>query len=164
MTHSMEQLLFLRRAFSAVALALLLVGTGASTLSAESYADEERASADKKAEWQGDYRKLLNDAARLERNVAAAKENYSQARQRYYPRGAARQQIVIDRKLAEKELVEVEAEIDRFKTNGRREGAAPSWFYEVEEEPRKASMPAAKAEEPAQDREGRNPLYLDDDE
>jgi hypothetical protein len=142
---------------TALALALTLPGS----VAASTGADDDASIEETKAEWQGQYRRLLSDKALLQRNAEAARTYYSKSRQRNYPRGAARQQFLIDADTAEKQLVEVEAEIQKFKTNARREGILPGWFYEVEEGPLDAPQPAAPAEEDRQDREGRNPLYLD---
>lgn len=114
-----------------------------------------------KEQWQSDYRRLLQEQARLERNAQDARENYSQARLRSYPRGAARAQFLVDEAEALKQLDVVRAEIEKFKLDSRRDGVLPGWVYEVEEEPLAAPQPAAKADEEPEDREGRNPLYLD---
>jgi hypothetical protein len=144
-------------AFAALALALASPGPAA----ASSGADDEASIEESKAEWQGQYRRLLSDKALLQRNLEAARTSYSKSRRRNYPRGAARQQFLIDADTAEKQLVEVEAEIEKLKTDARSEGILPGWLYEVEQGPLNAPQPAAPAEEDLQDREGRNPLYLE---
>jgi hypothetical protein len=115
-----------------------------------------------KEQWQTEYRRLLQEKARLERNAKTARENYSQAQQRNYPRGSARQKMLVDEQEAKQGLVEVEAEIERFKRSSRQDGVVPGWYYEVEEEPMVAApQPHRDDTEDAEDREGRNPLYLD---
>ena len=148
----------LNRSLIFIVLGLVLTVPG--NVMASNSLDETASVEEVKAEWQGRYRKLLTDAARLRRNAEAARYNYSQANQRNYPRGAARKQFLIDEENAQAELVQVEADIEKLREDGRREGALPGWFYEVEDEPLDAPQPAAPVEDPA-DREGRNPLYLD---
>jgi len=117
-----------------------------------------------KQEWQDDYRKLLREKARLERNVESARVNYMRANRRNYPRGKARQQFVIDGDEAKRGLVKIEEEIEQLRDESRRAGALPGWFAEVDDEPIGDAEPAARADDDEGDREGRNPLYADDDE
>ncbi|MEE8163955.1 MAG: hypothetical protein V3T64_00150 [Myxococcota bacterium] len=117
-----------------------------------------------KDKWQADYRRLLQDADRLRRNARNARENYVHAQRRNYPRGGARQQMLIEAEEAERGLVEVEARIEQLRLDARRAGALPGWFYEVDDEPRGMAQPASPAETTGpspDDRAGRNPLYLD---
>jgi hypothetical protein len=141
----------------ALSLALAMPGI----VAASSGADEDASIEDTKDDWQSEYRGLLINKARVQRNLEAARTSYSKSRRRNYPRGAAREQFLIDAATAEKELVELDREIDQFKTKSRRQGILPGWFFEVEEGPLDAPQPAAPAEEDPEDREGRNPLYLD---
>jgi len=144
-------------AFSVLALAL----TSPGSVAASAGADDDASIGETKAEWQGEYRRLLSDKALLQRNLEAARASYSKSRRRNYPRGAAREQFLIEADTAEKELVKVEAEIKKLKSDARREGILPGWLYEVEQGPLDAPRPAAPTEEDPQDRDGRNPLYLD---
>jgi hypothetical protein len=147
-----------------IALALIALLLSVPTLApANSAVGDETSTLSEKESWQADYRRLLSDAALLKRNATAARENYAQARRRNYPRGAAREQFMIDEDNAKKELVEVEAELDKFRRDARHRGVLPGWFYEVEDDPIEAPQPAAPSAEDVQDREGRNPLYLDDE-
>ena len=117
-----------------------------------------------KDEWQHDYRQLLQDAARLRRNSLNARENYARAQRRNYPRGGARQAMLVEAEEAERGLAEVDAQIEQLRLDGRRAGALPGWFYEVDEEtqePAQPAFPAEATEASPEDREGRNPLYLD---
>ena len=117
-----------------------------------------------KDEWQDEYRQLLGEVDRLRRNARNARENYSRAQRRNYPRGGAREQMLAEAEEAEGDLIKVEAQIEQLQLDGRRAGALPGWFYEVETEPRERLQPSfpAEAAGPApEDREGRNPLYLD---
>jgi len=57
--------------------------------------------------------------------------------------------------------VDTQLEIEAIKGKGHREGILPGWFAEVEDGPLDDPRPAARAEE--EDREGRNPLYFDDE-
>jgi hypothetical protein len=120
-----------------------------------------------KDEWQDEYRRLLQDADRLRRNASNARENYARAQRRNYPRGGARAEMLVEADQAERDLVEVEAQIEQLRLDGRRAGALPGWFYEVEDEPRGNPQPASPGETTEaspEDREGRNPLYLDQDQ
>jgi hypothetical protein len=120
-----------------------------------------------KQEWQGRYRQQLQEAARLRRNAAQARENYSQAQRRNYPRGGARQQFLLDADEAERDLEKVEAGLEQTISEGRLAGALPGWFDEVDEEPIMVSEPAAPSDgmdARPEDREGRNPLYFDQDD
>ena len=116
--------------------------------------------------WQERYRRLRQDAARLERNAERARKAYALAQRRNYPRGGARQKLSQQIEDAETELESVRKEIEELPSEARRAGAMPGWLYEVEEEevviPEPAAPDAADAEE-AEDRAGRNPLYLDDE-
>ena len=117
-----------------------------------------------KVKWQTDYRRLLQDTDRLRRNARNARENYARAQRRNYPRGGARQEMLLEAEKAERTLIGVEAQIEQLRLDGRRAGALPSWFYEVEDEPLGGAQPASRAQttEPVpEDQEGRNPLYLD---
>ena len=96
------------------------------------------------------------------RNAATARAEYKRAQRRNYPRGEARAQYLINEAEALDELAQVEASIEKLRAEGRAAGALPGWVYEVDEEPIGRPQPAARDErEDPQDREGRNPLYLD---
>lgn len=158
------------RTFSAamkIAMASLLIGVFAmpgAAFANDGLSDEDVPTVELKDQVQGEYRNLLRNAARLRRNAEAARRDYKLSTRRNYPRGEVRKQFLVDAEAAEKELVQVEAEIEKLKTEARGEGAMPGWFYEVEEENFDAPTPASPAEEDAGDRGGRNPLYLDDDD
>ena len=131
------------------------------------FAEDDRqggeSAAEMKEQFQREYRNLLRNAARLERNAATARDNYMEAQRRRYPRGAAREQLLVEADEAEKELAQLEVEIDRLRTEGRRDGALPGWFYEVESESFGEPKPASPSETDAEDREGRNPIHFDDE-
>ncbi len=116
--------------------------------------------------WQDRYRRLRQDAARLERNAERARKAYALAQRRNYPRGGARQKLFQQIEDAEAELESVRQEIAELPTEARRAGAMPGWLYEVEEEevviPEPAAADAIDADE-TEDRAGRNPLYFDDE-
>ena len=117
-----------------------------------------------KEEWQDRYRALLQDAARLRHNANSARDNYRMAQRWNYPRGGARQKFLLQADEAERDLVRVESDLEKFRVDARRAGALPGWLYEVEEEERVVSEPAAPADASDPDLEGRNPLYLEQDE
>jgi hypothetical protein len=118
---------------------------------------------EQKNEWQERYRGLLQEAERLKENAATMRSNYSQAQQRNYPRGNARQEFLIKADEAETELVKVKAQLAGIFEEARRAGIPPRWLYEVDDEP--IVVPAAADSANADDEEeddGRNPLYKDD--
>ena len=120
---------------------------------------------EKKAEWQGRYRSLLQNAARLRGNVETSRENYARAQRRNYPRGGARQQFIVDAENAQKELVGVKEAIAQIAVDARHASIPPNWLYEVEDEPITVSAPASPSDQQdeQEDRAGRNPLYFDED-
>ncbi|MBW2427035.1 MAG: hypothetical protein JRG86_22520, partial [Deltaproteobacteria bacterium] len=86
-------------------------------------------------------------------------------------RGGARQQFLIDEQQAKDELANVRQQIEDLKLRARQEGVMSGWLYEVEDEDFSVPEPAAPDDwdpeadaDEAYDREGRNPLYLEDDE
>ena len=129
-------------------------------------AETEEELMQKKQEWQDRYRKLRQEAARLERNAANARESYARAQRRNYPRGNALAQYLVDAENAEKELAKVKAELNGIFDEARREGIPPGWLYAVEDEPIDVPAPAAAggASPGATDDDdgGRNPLYQQD--
>ncbi len=127
----------------------------------------EETLAEQKEHWQARYRRLLRDKARLERNIASAKNNYTLAQRRNYPRGGARERYRLDAERGEQELSRVEDDIDRLLAEGRRDGALPGWFAEVEDESFDVPEPVAPAAPSARDRrdrEGRNPIWFEDED
>jgi hypothetical protein len=125
---------------------------------------------EQKADWQGRYRSLLQNEARLHHNAQMARENYARAQRRNYPRGGAREQFLVDADNAEKELVTVKEELVQLRTAARHDAIPKNWLYEVEEEPITTGPPASASQSATgsdgdrEDREGRNPLYFDDDD
>jgi hypothetical protein len=113
--------------------------------------------------WQDRYRRLRQDAARLERNAERARKAYALAQRRNYPRGGARQQLFQQIEDAETELESVRKEIAELPSEARRAGAMPGWLYEVEKEEVVIPEPAApdSSELAADDCAGRNPIYCD---
>lgn len=129
---------------------------------AQSQSDGERDL--QKEYWQRRYRSLLQEAERLRVKVAVAREAYAEANRRDYRRGKARHAQHEQMLEAESDLAEVQAKLDTIVDQGRRSGALPGWFYEVEDEwssiPESVDDASGPAEADASD--GRNPLYLDD--
>jgi hypothetical protein len=124
---------------------------------------------EQKKEWQDRYRDLLQNAARLERNALASRENYARAQRRNYPRGGAREQFIVDAELAEKQLVTVKTEIEGILDEARHAAIPPNWINEVDEENFSYAPPASTTEAGDEvadedDREGRNPLYFKDED
>ena len=146
---------------TAFVVALVAVPFVASPVAAET---EEELLA-KRAHWQDQYRVLLQNRSILQRNIERLEHDYAQAQRRNYPRGGARQRY---RDLANEqraELADVEQRIEAIFRDARASDVPPGWLYEVEDDVARNPMPAAK--EPAADvadREGRNPLYAEDEE
>jgi len=114
--------------------------------------------------WQDRYRRLRQNAARLERNAERARKAYALAQRRNYPRGGARQKLFQQIEDAETELESVRKEIEELPREARRAGALPGWLYEVEQEEVVIPEPAAPdSDDPAADAcAGRNPIYCED--
>ena len=127
------------------------------------WAQSEEALQSQKEHWQSRYRSLLENAARLEHNARISRENYAQAQRRNYPRGGARQRLMLQAEQAEAELADVREEIEALHLEAQREGALPGWFYEVDDEEISIPEPASPDTSGSND-DGRNPLYADDDD
>jgi hypothetical protein len=115
---------------------------------------------DTKAFWQNKYQGLIARAAELRGTIRTEQELYADANRRNYRRGPKRhihQQAV---KEATLELTKVEAELKTIKEDGRRAGALPGWFNEVEMEIEDTRRRPAISAGPGI--EGRNPLHLED--
>lgn len=85
-----------------------------------------------KAEWQDRYRTLLEDADRLRAEIAEQRELYAAANRRNYRRGSKRHVHRAAAAEATRALADVEQQLATIKDDGRRAGALPGWFYEVE--------------------------------
>lgn len=132
--------------------------------------------ADHKEFWQSRFRELRQEAAVLKRDAAIEWELYADANRRNYRRGKVRH-IHRDKALElEVKLAEVEEELNALPEAARRSGALPGWIREVESEPvvlpppgpnaleEYRSMPSAPADAgEADDREGRNPIFVDEE-
>ena len=128
------------------------------------WADTEQMQLEQKAQWQGRYRMLRREEARLQEISQTSRENYARAGRRNYPRGGARQQYMVDAQDAEKKLVTVKEEIAQILASARHDAIPPTWIYEDDEEPINLSSPASASGDGNEevDRAGRNPLYLPD--
>ncbi len=110
-----------------------------------------------KTYWQNRYRNLLAEASELRATIEVERELYADANRRNYRRGRKR---IVHREKAQKarvELATVEAALATIEDDGRRAGALPGWFYEVEFEIEGAKRRPAVSVGPGED--GRNPLY-----
>jgi hypothetical protein len=152
-------------------LTLALVTTGAIIFApVPAQAESEEDLQAQKDHWQSEYRRLLRNAAQLKENSRRSREDYAQAQRRNYPRGGARQRLMVQAEQAEADLVTVQEEIEEFRLRAQREGALPRWLYEVEDEeivlPEPAAPDASMSDGEAEedDRAGRNPLYFDEEE
>ena len=154
-----------------LAIALCVIGLPIlASITAQAQAGAEPTLEEQKADWQGRYRSLLQNEARLHHNAQMARENYARAQRRNYPRGGARQQFLVDADDAEKELVTVKEELAQLQVDARHDSIPKNWLYEVEEEPITSGPPASASQNAAaddddqDDREGRNPLYFEDED
>ena len=160
----------IRAIYSTLGLAIALCVIGLPILAsttAQAQAGAEPTLEEQKADWQGRYRSLLQNEARLHHNAHMARENYARAQRRNYPRGGAREQFLIDADDAEKELVTVKEELAQLQLDARHEAIPKNWLYDVEEEPITSGPPASASRNAAadqDDREGRNPLYFEDED
>jgi len=144
---------WLRRA-AFVGLALLLFAPG---VSAES--DAELAS--EKNYWQTRYQTLLERADALRETIAIETELYADANRRNYRRGKKRHVHRVAAEEARAELANVESEFSTIKEEGRRAGALPGWFYEVEFDRAAVARNPALAPKPDDRDEGRNPRFVE---
>lgn len=144
-----------RRAVAA-ALAFALAFTAGLAL-----AETEEEILAKRTQWQERYRVALTNREILKENIAKLRHNYAQAQRRNYPRGGAREAFLTKAREQEVLLEETEQEIVEIRAEARAASIPPGWLAEVEDEDIVA--PAAPAEDEEIDREGRNPLYLDDE-
>jgi len=153
--------------------ALILIGSLATTAALvldarPASAGSEPSLQDQKAEFQSRYRRLLRNEVVLQNNIAKTREDYAKAQRRNYPRGGARQQLLLQADQMEAELATVRQEIETLKLDARRQGVPPGWLYEVEDEEVVPAAPSDSGSDAASDdeadRAGRNPLYLDDED
>lgn len=126
------------------------------------FATEEETQA-KRDEWQERYRWLLRDQARLKQNVANLEHDYIASQRRNYPRGENRERLVREAEAQRKLLAEIETELEGIYAEARAAGIPPGWLSEVEDEDLTVPAAPATSDSSEVDREGRNPLYFDDE-
>lgn len=143
----------LRRA-AFVGFALLLLAPGVSAQS-----DTELES--EKEYWQTRYRTLLERADALRETIAIETELYADANRRNYRRGQKRHVHRVAVEEARAELADVQNELSTIKEEGRRAGALPGWFYEVELDRAAIARNPDLAPEPDDRDEGRNPRFVE---
>ena len=142
----------------------LLLALAFSLVSGFAAAETEEEILAERTQWQERYRVYLTNREIIKDNIAKLRHNHQQAQRRNYPRGAARQRFLIEADEQEIQLQETEQEITAFRAEARAAGIPPGWLAEVEDEAiALPAQPAAAADEGGDDREGRNPLYFDDD-
>ena len=140
----------------------LLIGFVSSSLltASDAAADDSLEQRSQKTYWQELYRGLLTRADALRAKVEVERELYADANRRNYRRGNKRHMHYEAMKEAASDLATVEAELSHIEDDGRRAGALPGWFYQVDLERKAAARRPASSLGP--DDEGRNPLYLKD--
>lgn len=142
----------------------LLLALAFSLVAGFAAAETEEEILAKRTQWQERYRVALTNREILKDNIAKLRHSYAQAQRRNYPRGGARQAFLTQTDEQEALLVETEQEIVSIREEARAAGIPPGWLAEVEDEPIAVpSQPASPADGEDVDRDGRNPLYLDDD-
>lgn len=142
----------------------LLLALALSLLAGFAAAETEQEILAKRTRWQDRYRVALTNREILRGNIVKLRHDYAQAQRRNYPRGGARQVFLTQADEQETFLVETEQEIVSIREEARAAGIPPGWLAEVEDEPITVpSQPASPADGKDVDRDGRNPLYLDDD-
>lgn len=137
-----------------VVLALLFLGSAAAAQDAT-----ERAAS--KDFWQDRYRTLLERADTLRETIATETELYADANRRNYRRGKKRHVHRLAAEEARADLAEVERDLSTIKDEGRRAGALPGWFYEIEMERAAIARNPALAPEPDDREAGRNPRFVE---
>lgn len=142
----------------------LLLALALSLLAGFAAAETEQEILAKRTQWQVRYRVALTNREILRDNIEKLRHDYAQAQRRNYPRGGARQAFLTQADEQEALLVETEQEIVSIREEARAAGIPPGWLAEVEDEPITVpSRPASLADGEDVDRDGRNPLYIDDD-
>ena len=139
----------------------LLVASAAVSLPAAAETEEETLA--KREYWQDKYRVLLWNQAVLKDNVAKLENDYAQAQRRNYPRGGARNILLMKAALQRKQLAETEQKLASIFTEARASDVPPGWLYEIEDAPIDTSRPASPDTADEDDRAGRNPRFLDQD-
>jgi hypothetical protein len=137
-------------------LAFILALIAAPAMSGDKATDAAEVQASKTF-WQDRYRNLIRDAERLRKDVARERELYAAANRRNYRRGSNRHVHRAALEEASKELASVEAELATIDDEGRRAGALPGWFYQVENEIEESAKVPSVASEPPD--AGRNPIH-----
>ena len=150
-------------------LALLVLGlavalTAGAVLVPNAFAETEEELLAKKDTWQSKYRTLLRNRDILKRNIAGLEKDYAQAQRRNYPRGGARQAFLDKANEQRALLADIEEKIESIFREARMADVPPGWLYEIDDEVARSPMPAAKEPTNDRDRDGRNPLYADDED
>ena len=148
-----------RRRCASTALAMLFAAAFAAP---SAYALDESDSA--KRYWQDRYRGLLTSADELRVVIARETELYADANRRNYRRGTKRHLHRVAAEEAREKLARVEQELATIKDEGRRAGALPGWFYEVEEEREDVARNPALAPDTTDPDAGRNPRFVHPDQ
>lgn len=140
----------------------VLITSAAISLPAEAQSEEETLA--KREYWQDKYRVLLRNQAILKDNVTKLEHDYAQAQRRNYPRGGARNELLMKAIGQRQQLAQTEKEIASIFTEARKADVPPGWLYEIEDEPIDTRRPALPDTSGEDDRAGRNPRFHDQDE
>lgn len=88
-----------------------------------------------KAYWQGRYRKLRVEEARLVETVKLATKEYADSNRRSYRRSGVRHFHRTNANEAKKELASVQSQIETIFADVVAAGGSVNWLYEVDDEP-----------------------------
>ena len=153
-----------RTALTALVLGLAVALAAGAVLAPNALAETEEELLAKKDTWQSKYRTLLRTRDILKRNIAGLEKDYAQAQRRNYPRGGARQAFLDKANEQRALLAGIEEKIESIFREARMADVPPGWLYEIDDEIARSPMPAAKEPTDERDRDGRNPLYADDED
>lgn len=137
------------------------------------FADSENEMQSRRDGWQSDYRELLLERKRYEYEIAQAQKDYVLAQRRNYPRGGARQAILLREQDAKAALAETEEKIQQIFVDARAAMIPPGWLLMVEDENLEYAPAAADPagdpdldddDDDGVDTNGRNPIYFEFDD
>ena len=126
---------------------LAIVATSAPTAVAQGSPGEAQQEEEQKANWQGRYRRLIEQIREARERLEAAGAELSRARHHRTLRGGEQRLPVLeDRARAEADLIELSRALEALPEEARRAGAPAGWLREVEEDSPLVGMDRVLAE------------------